>query len=95
MRHYEVMIILHPTQDERTAATSLDKYLEIIRKDKGTVEKVDVWGKRHLAYPIEKQEEGVYIVVNLDCESESVQEMDRLLNLSDAVLRTKVLRADK
>ncbi|WJZ19080.1 30S ribosomal protein S6 [Corynebacterium guangdongense] len=95
VRHYEVMIILHPTQDERTAATSLDKYLEIIRKDKGTVEKVDVWGKRHLAYPIEKQEEGVYIVVNLDCESESVQEMDRLLNLSDAVLRTKVLRADK
>ena len=95
MRHYEVMIILHPTQDERTAATSLDKYLEIIRKDKGTVEKVDVWGKRHLAYPIEKQEEGVYIVVNLDCASESVQEMDRLLNLSDAVLRTKVLRADK
>ena len=95
VRHYEVMIILHPTQDERTAATSLDKYLEIIRKDKGTVEKVDVWGKRHLAYPIEKQEEGVYIVVNLDCASESVQEMDRLLNLSDAVLRTKVLRADK
>ena len=95
VRHYEVMIILHPTQDERTAATSLDKYLEIIRKDQGTVEKVDVWGKRHLAYPIEKQEEGVYIVVNLDCESESVQEMDRLLNLSDAVLRTKVLRTDK
>ena len=95
VRHYEVMIILHPTQDERTAATSLDKYLEIIRKDKGTVEKVDVWGKRHLAYPIEKQEEGVYIVVNLDCESESVQEMDRLLNLSDAVMRTKVLRTDK
>ncbi len=95
VRHYEVMIILHPTQDERTAATSLDKYLEIIRKDKGTVEKVDVWGKRHLAYPIEKQDEGVYIVVNLECESESVQEMDRLLNLSDAVLRTKVLRTDK
>ena len=95
VRHYEVMIILHPSQDERTAATSLDKYLEIIRKDKGTVEKVDVWGKRHLAYPIEKQEEGVYIVVNLDCESESVQEMDRLLNLSDAVMRTKVLRTDK
>lgn len=95
MRQYEVMIILHPSQDERTVAPSLDKYLEIIRKDKGTVEKVDVWGKRRLAYPIEKQEEGVYIVTELTCEADSVKEFDRVLNLSDTVMRTKVLRTDK
>ncbi len=95
VRHYEVMIILNPSQDERTAAPSLDKYLEIIRKEKGSVDKVDVWGKRRLAYPIEKQEEGVYVVAELTCNSESVAELDRLLNLSDNVLRTKVLRTDK
>ena len=91
MRHYEIMIILDPTQDERTVAPSLDKYLENVRKDNGKVEKVDVWGKRRLAYPINKKEEGVYAVVNLECESATVLELDRVLNLNDSVLRTKVL----
>ncbi len=94
VRHYEVMIILDPSQDERTVAPSLDKYLEIVRKDNGTVENVDVWGKRRLAYPIDKKEEGVYAVVTLDCASETVQELDRRLNLNDSVIRTKVLRTD-
>ncbi|GAB3943443.1 30S ribosomal protein S6 [Corynebacterium tapiri] len=95
MRHYETMIILHPNQDERTVAPSLEKFLEIIRKDGGTVNNVDVWGKRRLAYPINKQEEGVYVVLDLNCESASVLELDRVLNLSENVLRTKVLRVDK
>ncbi|TNL95341.1 30S ribosomal protein S6 [Corynebacterium tapiri] len=95
VRHYETMIILHPNQDERTVAPSLEKFLEIIRKDGGTVNNVDVWGKRRLAYPINKQEEGVYVVLDLNCESASVLELDRVLNLSENVLRTKVLRVDK
>ena len=95
VRHYETMIILHPSQDERTVAPSLDKYLEIIRKDGGTVDKVDVWGKRRLAYPINKQEEGVYVVLNLNCAADAVKELDRVLNLNETVLRTKVLRTDK
>lgn len=95
MRHYEVMIILDPSQDERTVAPSLDKFLEIVRKENGTVEKVDIWGKRRLAYPIAKKEEGIYVVLDLVCESATVQELDRVLNLNDSVLRTKVLRADK
>lgn len=94
MRHYEIMIILDPSQDERTVAPSLDKYLEIVRKDNGKVEKVDVWGKRRLAYPINKKEEGVYAVINLECESATVLEVDRVLNLNNSVLRTKVLRTD-
>ena len=51
MRKYELMIILDPSQDERTVAPSLDKFLEVVRKENGTVEKVDIWGKRRLAYP--------------------------------------------
>jgi len=88
------MIILDPSQDERTVAPSLDKFLEGVRNDGGKVEEVDVWGKRRLAYPIDKKEEGIYAVVNLECESDSVQELDRRLNLNDNVLRTKVLRTD-
>ncbi|GAB3696228.1 30S ribosomal protein S6 [Corynebacterium nasicanis] len=94
MRHYEIMIILDPSQDERTVAPSLDKYLENVRKDNGKVEKVDVWGKRRLAYPINKKDEGIYAVVNLECESATVLELDRVLNLNDSILRTKVLRTD-
>ena len=94
VRHYEVMIILDPQQDERTVAPSLDKFLEIVRKENGKVENVDVWGKQRLAYPINKKEEGIYAVVNLECESHSVLELDRRLNLNDSILRTKVLRTD-
>ena len=94
MRHYEVMIILDAKQDERTVAPSLDKFLETVRKDNGKVENVDVVGKRSLAYPIKKSSEGIYAVINLECEPDSVKELDRRLNLSDTVLRTKVLRTD-
>lgn len=94
VRHYEVMIILDPSQDERTVTPSLDKFLETVRKDGGKVENVDVWGKRRLAYPINKKDEGVYAVVTLECESHSVLELDRRLNLNDSILRTKVLRTD-
>ncbi len=94
VRHYEIMIILDPSQDERTAAPSLDKFLEIVRKDNGKVVKVDVWGKRRLAYPINKKEEGVYAVIDLECESQTVLELDRVLNLNDSIMRTKVLRTD-
>lgn len=94
VRRYEVMIILDPNQDERTVAPSLDKFLENVRKDGGKVENVDVWGKRRLAYPIDKREEGIYAVINLECDPESVQDFDRRLNLNDKIIRTKVLRTD-
>ena len=95
MRQYEIMIILDPSQDERTVAPSLDKFLEVVRNENGKVEQVDIWGKRRLAYPINKKDEGIYAVIDLTCESATVQELDRLLNLSDDVLRTKVLRGDR
>lgn len=94
VRQYELMIILDPSQDERTVAPSLDKFLEVVRKENGTVEKVNIWGKRRLAYPINKKDEGIYAVIDLKCESATVLELDRLLNISDDVLRTKVLRVD-
>ena len=95
VRQYEMMIIIDPSQDERTVTPSLDKFLEIVRKDNGKVEKVDVWGKRRLEYPIQKKEEGIYIVLDLNCESATVQELDRVLNINDTILRTKLLRKDQ
>jgi len=94
MRAYEVMVILDPNLEERTIEPSLDKYLNVIRKDGGTVENVDVWGRRRLAYEIDKKPEGIYAVVTLNAEPATVKELDRQLTLNESVLRTKVIRPD-
>ena len=94
MRAYEVIVILEPSLDERTIEPSLDKYLNVIRKDGGTVENVDVWGRRRMAYEIKKNQEGIYAVVTLNAEPDSVKELDRQLTLNESILRTKVIRPD-
>ena len=92
---YELMVILDPEIDERTVAPSLDKFLNVIRNDGGSIDKVDVWGRRRLAYEINKKAEGIYAVVNFTATSEATVELDRQLSLSEAVMRTKVLRAEE
>ena len=94
LRTYEVMVILDPSLDERTVAPSLDTYLNVVRQDGGQVESVDVWGKRRLAYEINKNAEGIYAVVDLKAEPATVKELDRQLTLNESVLRTKVIRPD-
>jgi small subunit ribosomal protein S6 len=94
MRHYEVMVILDPDLEERTVAPSLDTFLNVIRQSGGTVESVDVWGRRRMAYEIDKRAEGIYAVLDLRCEPAAVQELDRQLTLNESVLRTKVLRPE-
>jgi small subunit ribosomal protein S6 len=88
------MVILDPSLDERTVAPSLDTYLNVVRQDGGQVESVDVWGKRRLAYEIDKNAEGIYAVIDLRAEPATVKELDRQLGLNESVLRTKVLRPD-
>ena len=94
MRHYEVMVILDPTLEERTIAPSLDTFLNVIKSDGGTVERIDIWGKRRLAYEINKHADGIYAVIDINAEPAAVRELDRQLNLNESVLRTKVLRPD-
>ncbi|MDT4934947.1 MAG: small subunit ribosomal protein [Pseudonocardiales bacterium] len=95
MRHYEVMVILDPSLEERTIAPSLDAFLTVVKKNGGSVEKVDIWGKRRMAYEIDKHAEGIYAVIDLQAEPAAVLELDRQLNLNESVLRTKVLRPDE
>jgi small subunit ribosomal protein S6 len=94
LRAYEVMVILDASLEERTVEPSLDKYLNVVRKDGGSVESVDVWGRRRLAYEINKQAEGIYAVVSLTAEPATVKELDRQLGLNESILRTKVIRPD-
>ena len=95
MHQYELMVILDPEIDERTVAPSLDKFLGVIRNDGGTIESTDIWGRRKMAYEINKKAEGIYAVVNFTSSPEAAKELDRQLRLSEAVMRTKVLRAEE
>ena len=94
MRQYEVMVILNPDLEERMVGPALDQFLGVVRDGGGTVEKVDIWGRRRLAYEIDKRWEGIYAVVDLRAEPATVKELDRQLNLNEAVMRTKVIRPD-
>lgn len=94
MRNYELMVILDPDLEERTVAPSLETYLNLVRQDGGSVESVDVWGRRRLAYEIDKRAEGIYAVVALSAGPDTVKELDRQLGLNESVLRTKVVRPE-
>ncbi len=94
MRHYELMVILDPDLEERTIAPSLETFLNVVRNGGGTVEKVDVWGRRRLSFEIDKKVEGIYAVVDMQAEPAVLKELDRQLNLNESILRTKVMRPD-
>jgi small subunit ribosomal protein S6 len=95
MRRYEMMIILDPELEERTVQPSLDQFLTVIKNSGGTIDKMDVWGRRRLAYGIDKKFEGIYAIVDLTSDPAAVRELDRQLNLNEAILRTKVLRPER
>jgi small subunit ribosomal protein S6 len=94
MRRYEMMIILDPALEEQTVQPSLDQFLSVVTAGGGSVDKIDVWGRRRLAYEIDKKADGIYAVVDMIAAPETVTELDRQLSLNEAVLRTKILRPE-
>ncbi len=92
MRQYELMVILDPETEERTVDKTMEKFLTVVKNDGGTVDNVDIWGRRRLAYDINKKSEGIYVVVTMTAEPATAQELDRQLGLSESVMRTKLLR---
>lgn len=94
MRHYEVMVILNPDLEERTVGPALDQFLKVVKDSGGSVEKVDIWGRRRLSFEMQKRWEGIYAVIDMTSEPAAVLEMNRQMNLNEAVMRTKVMRPD-
>ena len=94
MRHYELMVILDPELEERTVTPSLETYLKIIKDSGGTVNKLDLWGRRRMSFEIAKKGEGIYAVIDMHCQPAAIKELDRQLNLNEAILRTKVIRPE-
>jgi small subunit ribosomal protein S6 len=94
MRHYEVMLILDPSLEDKDAKAAVDRFMTTITSRGGTVTGIDHWGKRRLAYEIRHIEEGYYTVVDLEGTPETVDELSRVLFLADNVIRHKVIRPE-
>lgn len=94
MRKYEIMVIIDPDVDDRQVTPLLEKHLAVITDTGGTVDNMDVWGRRRMAYEINKKPEGIYVVLNVSTTPEHVKELDRLFKINEQIMRTKVLRTD-
>lgn len=94
MRAYELMVIIDPEVEEKTVEPTLEKFLTVVRNNGGTVDNVDIWGRRHLAYEIRKKSEGIYAVVNFTANPDTAAELDRQLSLNETIMRTKIIRPE-
>ncbi len=94
MRKYEIMVIMDPDTDERTVQPTLEQFLTVITKGGGSVDSLDIWGRRRLAYEIQKKPEGIYAVINLTANPADVKELDRQFSINESVMRTKVMRPE-
>lgn len=94
MRSYETLFVLKPDLDEETTAAAVDKIGELIQQNKGTLEQVNRWGKKRLAYEIQDYREGYYTLIIFQGVPETANELDRVLRLSDGVLRHIIVRRD-
>ena len=94
MRKYETIFILHPSLDEEAVKANIEKFKGVIENGGGTVENVDVWGKRKLAYEIAKVNEGFYTLVEFSADPELPKELERIFRITDGVMRHIVVRKD-
>jgi len=94
MRHYELMVILDPTLEERNIGATLEKMLAVVPNHGGKIDNIDVWGRRAMTFDIKKHSQGLYAVIDFHSTSDTAKELDRQLGLNESVLRTKILRKD-
>jgi small subunit ribosomal protein S6 len=94
MRHYEIVFMVHPDQSEQVPAM-IERYSKAITDDKGTVHRVEDWGRRQLAYPIQKIHKAHYVMLNVECTQEALEELTTNFRYNDAVLRNLVIVRDK
>jgi small subunit ribosomal protein S6 len=91
MRHYEVVFMVHPDQSEQVTAM-IERYTSIIEGDNGLIHRLEDWGRRHLAYPINKIHKAHYVLMNIECGNETLEELTNLFRFNDAVIRSMVVR---
>lgn len=94
MRKYEIIFIVRPLDEEATNAV-IDKFAKLIAANGGTIEKEDRWGKKRLAYEIKKETEGFYVLFYTNCEPDCINECDRVMKITDEVLKHMIVRSEE
>ena len=95
MRKYETIFILHPSLDEEAVKANIEKFKGVIENGGGSIDNVDFWGRRKLAYEIKKVNEGFYTLVNFSAEPELPKELDRIFRITDTVIRHMIVKEEK
>lgn len=94
MRHYEIVIMIHPDQSEQVPAM-IERYVDLVVKNNGKVHRIENWGRRNLEYPINKIYKATYVLMNVECSFDVINQLENNFRYNDAVLRSLVLRVDE
>lgn len=94
MRHYEIVFLVHPDQSEQVNAM-VERYTKLIEEDGGKIHRLEDWGRRQLAYPIDKIHKAHYIMMNVECSAKALEELTENFRYNDAVIRNMVIRRDE
>ena len=94
MRHYEIIVMIHPDQSDK-AKGMIERYTKVIEASKGTVHRIEDWGRRQLAYPILKLHKAHYALLNIECDGKTLAELKELFRFNDAVLRNMIIKVDQ
>jgi small subunit ribosomal protein S6 len=94
MRHYEIVFMVHPDQSEQVPAM-IERYTQIIEKDGGKVHRLEDWGRRQLAYTINKVHKAHYVLMNVEATAEALDELTTIFRYNDAVIRNLVIKMDE
>ena len=91
MRHYEIVFLVHPDQSEQVAGM-IERYTQLMADSGGQIHRLEDWGRRQLAYPINKIHKAHYVLMNIECNSEALEELTTLFRFNDAVIRNLVIK---
>ena len=93
MRHYEVVLIVHPDQSDQVVGM-VERYIKLVQDNNGTIHRLEDWGRRQLAYPINKIHKAHYVLFNIETDGETLAELEELFRYNDAIIRSLVMRRD-
>jgi len=93
MRHYEIVFLVHPDQSEQVPAM-IERYRAMIEADQGSIHRLEDWGRRQLAYPINKIHKAHYVLMNIECDQPTLQQLNNAFRFNDAVIRDLIFRRD-
>jgi small subunit ribosomal protein S6 len=94
MKHYEIVFLVHPDQSEQVPAM-IERYTNMVTQRKGTIHRQEDWGRRQLAYPINKILKAHYVLMNIECDKETIDELTNAFRYNDAVIRNLVLNVKR